>query len=450
MPAREALSRRNPAALPPPYRKILVLAAAAALLRLAAIAWVPTQPVSDFWSYFERAGHLAFGGREAFSPGHTDSDHPPLYPLLLAGALRLAGSKSLFAAKLVNVALGTASVAIAGVGTGRLWGARPGVAAAILLAVFPRSILMCCLIASENLFTPLLLLFVFLVVEAARSARIARVAAAAGAALGLLALTRTVAYLFGVLWIASTAAGRRRLPAVLGGFVIVLAAQHLVMLPWALRNARRIDRFTFLSTGGGYGLFLGNNPNATGDWYDGRADLERAAPGAFSRGRVAASEAASREAWRWMRANPGAAAALYVRKIGLIFRQSYIVADFAVSGRDIGRPPGADALPGAHVLKTHILAVKRSLALAAWGLVALGAAGFVVLLARIRRHDRDLDRAAALVFFLAAAYIPLTSALIAVNGRYRWPVEDLLIPPAALALAALGSRRRESRAPSPG
>lgn len=431
------------ASAPAPFaRRLLLVAAAGAALRLAAVLWIPTQPVSDFRSYFARAESLALSGRYEAIPGRADADYPPLYPLLLAGAFLLAGGKTLLGARLVNVALGGIAVAIAGAGSRRLWGEPTGLAAAALLAIFPRSVLMCCLIASENLFTPLLLLFVFLAVEGTQRPAFVRAAALCGAVLGLLALTRTVAYPMGVLWPAGALAGRRRIAAAIGGFVVLLAAQHAVMLPWAIRNAHRIDRFTFLSTGGGYGMFLGNNPNATGDWYDGRADLERAVPGAFSRGPAEASAAAEREAWRWIRAEPRRALALYARKVWLIFRQSYIVADFAISGTNISPPfPGLDALPGPHPLKDHIFAVKRALALFAWGLAAAGLAGFLLLFERARATREATDPAAALVLFLAAACIPFASAVIAVNGRYRWPVEDLLIPVAAVAIARPLSRR---------
>jgi len=66
-----------------------------------------------------------------------------------------------------------------------------------------------------------------------------------------------------------------------------------------------------------------------------------------------------------------------------------------------------------------------------------------------------MDRAAAVVFPAAAAYIPAVSAIVAVNGRYRWPVEDLLIPVAAFFVSrflstpfrhrAEGLRERRSR-----
>lgn len=72
-----------------------------------------------------------------------------------------------------------------------------------------------------------------------------------------------------------------------------------------------------------------------------------------------------------------------------------------------------------------------------WALVAAGLAGWVILLRRAVATRDPVDVVPALVLPAATLYVPVVSALIAVNGRYRWPVEDLLVPAAAVALAAL-------------
>jgi hypothetical protein len=307
---------------------------------------------------------------------------------------------------------------------------------------------MACLLASENLFCPLFVLLAWMVVEGSTSRRAARLAALAGLVLALAALTRSVAYYAGILWPLAAFAGRRRLRSVIGQTLLLLAVQHAAMLPWALRNQARLGRFTFLSTGGGYGLFLGNNPKATGDWYDGRADLEKAAPGVQSRGALAVSDAASAAAWRWMRDNPKEALRLYLVKFGIIFRQTFVAASFAVAGRAITPPwPGIDVLPQPHFLKEHPHALNGVLWATGWALVAAGVAGWVVL-ARRALETRDRRHAVpAIVLPAATLYVPALSALIAVNGRYRWPVEDLLVPAAAVFLLAVFARRSRAEKP---
>jgi 4-amino-4-deoxy-L-arabinose transferase-like glycosyltransferase len=427
-------------------RRLAVAAAAGILLRLAAVLWIPTQPVSDFWGYYHRGLNLAEFGRYEAIAGRKDATHPPLYPLLLAGAFRIAPGHTLAEAKVVNCLLGGIAVAAAGLLGRRIFGAGAGLIAAWLMAVFPRSVILACLLASENLFAPLLLLYVWIVLEASTSSRSIRRAGLAGLVLALLSLTRTVAHYLSFLWPLAAIAGRRRLGTIAAGTALLLAVQHAVMLPWALRNQRAIGQFTFLNTGGGYGLFLGNNPNATGLWYDGREDLERVAPGVHEKGALAVSDASNEAAWKWIRENPGKAFALYLKKFRIIFQQTYVVESFAVSGRNIEPPkPGRDVLPGPHFLKEHPHLLTRTLWITGWLLAIFGLLGCLVLFRRWLRTRSPDDLAIALVMPAAAFYVPIVSSLIAVNGRYRWPVEDLLMPCAALFLASTFEALRRPR-----
>jgi 4-amino-4-deoxy-L-arabinose transferase-like glycosyltransferase len=433
-------------------RRLATAAAAGVFLRLAAVLWIPTQPVSDFWGYYHRGLNLAEFGRYEAIAGRKDATHPPLYPMLLAAVFRIVPGHTLAAAKAVNGLLGGLAVIAAGLVGRRIWSDRAGLIAAWTMAAFPRSVVLACLIASENLFTPLLLLYVWIVLEAAPGSRAARAAGVAGLVLALLSLTRTVAYYMSFLWPLVQLTRRRKWRTVLAGTALLLIVQHAVMLPWALRNRRDIGRFTFLNTGGGYGLFLGNNPNATGLWYDGRADLEKVAPGVAEKGALAVSDASNAAAWRWIRENPGRAFVLYLTKFGIIFRQTFVVESFAVSGRNIEPPkPGQDVLPGPHLLKEHPHLLTRTLWVTGWLLVALGLVGCLVLLRRWSRTRSPGDLAIALAMPAAAFYVPVVSSLIAVNGRYRWPVEDLLMPCAAVFLAAaweMTTKMREAVRPS--
>ena len=426
------------------WTRLAGIAAAGFLLRLAAVLWIPTQPTSDFWAYYHRALNLATLGTYDAILGRADASHPPLYAILLAAVFLLVPKgATLLAAKFVNCALGAWAIALAALLARRLRGDRAGTIAAGLLAFFPRAILMPCLIASENLYSPLAFLFVLLVLDGARERPAWRIAAAAGLVVGLAALTRTVAYPMAGLWLLAALVSRKRLRTAIAETLLVLLVEHAVMLPWGLRNEARLGRFTILNTAGGYGMFVGNNPRATGDWYDARAQLDAISPGVFTRGALAVSDASNAAAWTWIRENPGPALRLYFVKFGIIFRQTFIMASFAVTGEKIEPPvPGIDVLPGPHFLKRHPFALNRLLFLTGWALVAAGLAGWIALLARAVRTRSPADRCGAVVLPVATLFVPVTSALIAVNGRYRWPVEDLLVPAAAVFLALGWERLR--------
>ena len=421
--------------------RLTAVAALGLVLRVFVVFWVATQPTSDFWSYYHRGLNLAQHGRYEPYPGKVDAAYPPLYSILLAAVFRIVPGHTLGAAKLLNCLFGIGAAVVAALFARRLWGDGAGLAAAAIFAIFPRYLLMPCLVASENLFSPLILLLLWLVVEGTRRRTAWGIAAAAGAAVALAALTRTVAYYMGALWVLGALAARKRWKTVVLETALLLAVQHVVMLPWAVRNEIRLGRFTFLNTAGGYGLFLGNNPHATGYWYDGRADLEKVAPGVLARGDLAVSDASNAAAWRWIRENPRRAFLLYLKKAAIIVRQTDIIVAFAVSGTKIIPPwPGLDVLPWPHPLKNHLLGLTRFVEASAWTITILGAAGCVLLVLRALRTRALRDVALALLFPAAILYVPALSALIAVNGRYRWPVEDLLVPVAGFALARIALR----------
>lgn len=323
--------------------------------------------------------------------------------------------------------------------------------AAGLAAFYPRHLLMPCLIASENLFAPLLLAFLAIAVASWRRRGIAGPALAAGCVIGVLALTRTVAYAMGLVWLAGALAGGRRARPILAGLALLIAAQHAVMLPWAIRNARETGRFAFTSSTGGIGLFIGNNPDATGDWYPWHGDLERARPGVSSQSPWELDDAARDAALDWIRKNPVRAAKLYLEKLRRIAVEDTMVAGWAIFAEKVSPPePGIPVLPGPHPLKPHRRAVHWALRIAAALLALFGAGGLLQLLRR-GFPSPGPDRAIAVWFLAAAAYVPLVSALIAVNGRYRWPVEDVLVPLAALFLArqAATNASANQRVPPP-
>jgi hypothetical protein len=77
----------------------------------------------------------------------------------------------------------------------------------------------------------------------------------------------------------------------------------------------------------------------------------------------------------------------------------------------------------------------------------LGLVGGLLLLRGLTRSPAE--RAATMGFLGTIALIPGVSAWIAVNGRYRWPIEDLLLILAAWTLASAVSAwtARRPRAP---
>ena len=272
---------------------LAAILAAGIVLRLGLALFVPTRPVSDFWEYFRAAQSLAATGQYRAFPHNPIGGHPPAYPLLLAASFRLIpASWDLAAAKAWNALLAAAGALCGAALARRFRGDAAGLWTAAWLSFLPRAVLMSDLVASENLFEPLLMLFLLLAAVSwtRRASFTPGLAAGLGAVVGLLTLTRSVAYLLPLVWLGIAVLARRPGRKLAGELLLLLAVEHAVLLPWALRNARTLGRFTFLNDVGGVGLFIGNNDHATGDWYDWAADLERLRPGVFGRGPLAVDE----------------------------------------------------------------------------------------------------------------------------------------------------------------
>ena len=190
---------------------LAAILAAAALLRLAIAVEIPTRPISDFLEYFRSAQSLARTGRYEATAGVPNADHPPAYPLVLALGFRLAPSADpLLCAKIVNVGLALVATLLGATLARRFWGPSAALWTAAWIAFFPRSLLMADLIASENLFAPLLYLFLLLCAISWTGGRRPALAAAIGAVVGALALTRSVAFLLPAVWLVGVLAASVR------------------------------------------------------------------------------------------------------------------------------------------------------------------------------------------------------------------------------------------------
>lgn len=418
----------------------MIVAAVGFLLRVAVTLTLPARPFSDFQMYFAMAESLADSGSLSWIPPM----HPPGYSAALALVFVLVPDfDRLLVAKLANCVLGVATVLI-GAGLGRrFWGEGAGFIAAVVLALFPRQLLMPSLIASENLFTPLLFVFVGLVAGAWNQDKSVRRSAATGAVLGGMALTRTVAYFAGVLWVAAAWAGGRKWRDIAREFAVLLLVQHAVMLPWALSNLKHHGRFSFLTCSSGMGLFIGNNDDATGLWYpEWRQDLEALRPGIGDPSGFEFDDAARAEAVRWMVRHPGRAVTLYFAKLRWIFTEDKDAADWATNqaywsqGGSTSTGTGSVTASDSWLIRNR-LQVMTATRVCGWLVIVIGALGVIVAIRRHRRSASAMSAAALTSVLGATAYVPLVSALIAVNGRYRWPVEDLFVLLAALAVTAV-------------
>ena len=89
-----------------------------------------------------------------------------------------------------------------------------------------------------------------------------------GVTFALAALIRPVALLLPVVYAVMTAARERKIFPQAWRLAIIMAAMFVAIAPWTARNIAVHDEFVLISTNGGPVLWMGNNPESTGDYMD--------------------------------------------------------------------------------------------------------------------------------------------------------------------------------------
>jgi 4-amino-4-deoxy-L-arabinose transferase-like glycosyltransferase len=241
----------------------------AARLAFALGYWVDKPLTHDEREYLRLAANVADGrGFVHLQPDGTPApgEHfgrAPVYPVFLAGVIRLAGAPSdadaalLRAVRVAQAALGGALVWIVAWLAGRAAGAKAAAAAGWLAALYPPLVWTPAFVWSETLFSVLAL---GCVIVLSIDRRTAGVYVAAGALAGLAVLTRPAMLFFlplAGLWLAWKREWR--------GVVLLSLACALAIMPWTIRNAREYGRVVLVASEGGITFWTGNHVLAIGE-----------------------------------------------------------------------------------------------------------------------------------------------------------------------------------------
>lgn len=246
----------------------LILAAAFAL-RLAWIAFSDWQPISgdDAFRYDFTARALLDGRGYIQLNGTPTAFWPPGYPLLLAATYAVFG-ESVLVAQLLNVAFGTATVALVYLIGVRTLGSRAGLFGAAIVGCFPSLIFFTAVTLSEVAFTFLALLGIYLLIVEAQGnqQRDLRLLLAAGLILGFATLVRGQALLLPVVLVPFWLASGMRWPRISGKLIAIALGIGLVVAPWTIRNAIELDSPVLISTNAGVDFWIGHNEEAGGSF----------------------------------------------------------------------------------------------------------------------------------------------------------------------------------------
>jgi 4-amino-4-deoxy-L-arabinose transferase-like glycosyltransferase len=413
---------------------LLLLLVAAFALKAALLARFDAHPLlqplgdMDGGVYARLAADVSRGDVLLRGPGPVPFFVSPLYVYFLA-LIHLLSGGSLFAAKVVQIALGTAAVALVWGTARRLFGDRAALAAGILITLTGVVSFHEILILQAALDPFLTALALFLLVNAlphgSIPSKVNRAVGAGrwlatGAAFGLLALNRPnavlcVAAVAVALLLSAFKEDPLRTLGCAAAFLLGTAA--LVALPLA-RNLIVSGEPVLISSHGGLNFLVGNGPGANGVYRvvpgitpdiagqarDSRKVAEEAEGRPLSARGVSAHFA--RQAWEWIERNPADAARLFLRKVHVLLSGDEAPLNFSFPW---------------YREKSLVL---KFLCVGPGLLVPLAGAGFVLALFA----SAGAARRALLV---SAAFVPayvLAVAAFFVATRYRLPLLVALAP----------------------
>jgi 4-amino-4-deoxy-L-arabinose transferase-like glycosyltransferase len=327
---------------------------------------------------------------------------PPGYSFFLAGIYYLFGP-TLVGARLANVVLGAATVALVYLLALRLFSKRTAVAAGLVMAFFPGQIFFVSLVWSEVVFTfgfVLALLCIVMVLQAPDSQRRWWLLAA-GLLSGAGALVRGQGLFLPIIaFIAWGALGREWMRS-LKWTAATVAVMALVLLPWSVRNYVVLDSPVLVSSSFGGNFYVGHNK-------DGRQGVKHimAEYGPLTKdpeAEVAVGNAGLREGLDFLVTHPLDEVRMTGEKIRKLYRDDYI-ALYLIEGYGTRQIMGESAR---NVLR-HAANSFYFVVLAASGLALLGP---------------WRERKAGLLFALVAIGVwTVGSMAFFANARFHFPI----------------------------
>ena len=242
---------------PESSKPIYIILIIAFSVRLGWILYTPALPISDFQSYNNLAHTIANGG------SISSSYRVPGYSVFLAILYTSIGDY-LLVPLIANAILGTLTTLFTYLIAKISFNRSLALIAAGMMALLPSHILYAGLLASENLFTPLLLAgaVCYLYAVASRQTKW-WLLFVSGILLGLAALVRPVALFLPGTWFLFLLWKRYSFWRAIVISIIVTGVTVITFSPWLVYNYSQSGKLT-LQTNGGFNLLMGAHEKANG------------------------------------------------------------------------------------------------------------------------------------------------------------------------------------------
>lgn len=399
-------SRQQPFRITPFW----AILAGAVFLRVVWAALVPIDPVSDSFAYQQFTAGLLEGRGYSWQDGAPTAFWPVGTSAAYAMVYWLLGQSA--AAAVAFHLLLTAGILTATLYLGTRWVGRPAaLTACLLLAIWPMHIEFTTVIASELIFTALLL--AALCVWESRRLSWWWQALLLGTAVAAASYVRPTALLLPVVLACSTVFdSRRRWHGIKTAGACVLVA-GLLIAPWSIRNAHAFGEFVPISTNAGVNLWMGNNPASRGSY----TEVPAAFAGMNEAERDRRLGAAGRQ---YIIDHPGR----FVLNTGFRLVDTFGQETIGVHWNE----PGLKRAFGTGVL----LPLKVAGQVFWMGVLGLGLWGSAMLVRRQGWRSAVFHSATLTILYFVAVH-----SLIVSQDRYHFPVTPLIALLAGFALCSL-------------
>ncbi len=374
------------------------------VLRVAAIASFHHEPESDELAYKSMALNLVSGNGIVDVMGNH-AMYNVGYPLFILAPAFFFFGENLLVARLINTLLGGVTIILCYLVAKEAGAGRSGrLMAAFIWAVYLPASVYVVYLQKENLMIPIMLGVIWCALRLARQPS-KDVTIVCGVLFGLLALTGNAGLSLVtavVLALVLSPTSKSRCVAL---SILMLLAALMICGPWIIRNMNVIGS-PILNTNGGFNLYLGNNPSATGMFVS-IAETPRGPTWEALRktGEVQASDILKQEAIVWIKTHPIEFAILALKKGGYFW------------------------MPPLHQGKGDQSMVEKLVRIL-WAMqfLVLVMAALGTLLIRSLRN-----RQLAILWFAVASYTAV-HMLFYVIFRYRLPIMPVMGVMAALAI----------------
>lgn len=238
------------------WRSSAVIFALSLAVRIAAAPWVPSQEGKnhDFSSWVTLGRNLA-QGQGFVENGRPSNIRPPVYPLFMSVFYRFSGNAERLAVwtQILLSSAGAVLIFLLGM---KVFDPKVSFCAGVLAGFLPSGIIYSHFIASETLFTFLMILCIYAFISASQGGSW-RLYGLAGGLLGLSNLCRPVLSLFPFFLIPAAWIFKRSRREI-GGLLLAAVMTYLVISPWTIRNHKIFGGFFLVSVGAGQAFWLGS------------------------------------------------------------------------------------------------------------------------------------------------------------------------------------------------